>query len=69
MPNDVSELDVTRSAWLLIRQHGAEARARPAGRARELAEAGDHIGAAVYLRIMRAIVELQRGRDPTDPLQ
>ena len=29
----------------------------------------DEVGAAVYLRIMKAIVELQRGRGLTDPLQ
>lgn len=66
--SDGSDLDVARAAWLLIRQHGSDARKRATERARELAEGGDEVGTAVYLRIVKAIGELQRGRGPMDPM-
>jgi hypothetical protein len=60
---DIPDLDVLRAAALLIRQHGEHATARAVDRARELAEEGDEVGAAVYVRIVKAISQL-RQREP-----
>jgi hypothetical protein len=59
-----SDLDIFRAAALLIRNHGDEAEQRAIKRADELAEAGDAVGVAVYLAIVKAIGELRRGRGP-----
>ena len=56
----VAEIDLWRSAKLLIDQHGDEAAIHAAMRADELLDAGDLDGAAVWRRIIRAIEELQR---------
>jgi hypothetical protein len=55
-----SDLDVYRSAKLLIDQHGDEAAIHAAMRTDELLDAGDLDGVAVWRRIIRAIEELQR---------
>jgi hypothetical protein len=55
----VSDIDIWRAATLLLRQHGANAEIVAAQRADELWEREDHEGRAVWLRIMRAVVELQ----------
>lgn len=54
----VSELDVRRSAKLLIKRHGASAGYYSAGRADELLDAGDVEGAATWRRILKAVEEL-----------
>lgn len=46
-------------ANMLIGQHGADAELFAAGRADLMLERGDRDGQAVWLRIKRAIVELQ----------
>jgi hypothetical protein len=59
-----SDADILRAAGLLIEQLGDEAEERAAERSRDLAEAGDEVGAAVYLAIVNAIVELRRESGP-----
>ncbi len=63
------DLDIYRSAKLLIDQHGEEASGFAVKQADKQAEAGDREGQAVWLRVIRAIQELQwtrpRGDEPT----
>ena len=61
-----SDLDVYRSAKLLIDQHGDEAAIHAAMRVDELLDKGDLDGAAVWRRIIRAIEELQRKQPSQD---
>ncbi len=56
----IPELDIYRSANLLVKQHGEDAPIHAAMRADELLEAGDLDGAAVWKRVLRAVEELQR---------
>jgi hypothetical protein len=55
----IPDLDIWRAANLLIREHRADAEIVAARRADEMLERGDRDGQLVWLRIMRAIVELQ----------
>jgi hypothetical protein len=55
-----SNLDIYRSAKLLIDQHGDEAPIHAAMMVDELREAGDMDGRATWWRILRAIDELRR---------
>jgi hypothetical protein len=55
-----SDLDIYRSANILIKQHGQDAPIHAAMRADELLEAGDLEGCAVFKRVLRAVEELQR---------
>lgn len=55
-----SDIDIYRSAHLLVKQHGANAPIQAAMRADELLESGDLDGAATWKRILRAVEELQR---------
>ncbi len=50
----ISDLDIYRSANLLVKQHGPGATAHAALRADAMLERGDLDGQAVWLRIMRA---------------
>ncbi len=61
-----SDLDIYRSATELIEQHGDAADIEAAMRADELMDAGDMDGEAVWLRIMKAIEELQAEERPGD---
>jgi len=61
----VPDVDIRRAATLLISRHGEHAEIVAAQRADERWEREDHEGRAVWLRIKRAIVELQRM--PTGP--
>ena len=61
-----SDLDVYRSANELIKQHGEDAPIHAAMRADELMEAGDMDGRTVWLRIIKAIEELQSKERPGD---
>lgn len=61
----VPDMDIWHAATLLIKQHGQDAEIVAAQRANELWEREDHEGHAVWLRIGRAIVELQA--TPTGP--
>ncbi len=61
-----SDLDVYRSAHLLIKRHGDDAPIEAAMRADKLAEDGDMEGRAVWLRIVKAIEELLSEERPGD---
>ncbi len=61
-----SDLDVYRSANKLIEQHGEDAPILAAMRADQLMETGDMDGRAVWLRIVKAIEELQSQERPED---
>jgi hypothetical protein len=56
----VLDIDVYRSAHLLMRQHGEDAELVAGTRADELLEAGDLNGHGVFVRIVAAIRELKR---------
>ena len=53
-----SDLDIYRSAKLLIDQHGDEAAIHAAMRVDELMEVGDLDGRRVWLRVLKAIEDL-----------
>lgn len=55
----LSDIDIWRAANLLVQQHGADAEIVATRRADELWEQQDHEGRGVWLRIKRAIAELQ----------
>ena len=55
----VSDLDIYRSAHVLIREHGQDALIEAAMRADAMLEKGDLDGYAVWKRILRAVGELQ----------
>ena len=59
----VSDLDIYRSAHVLIREHGQDALIEAAMRADAMLEKGDLDGYAVWKRILRAVEELQ-GTEP-----
>ncbi len=61
-----SDLDIYRSAHLLIERHGDDAPIEAAMRADELMEAGDMDGRAVWLRIVKAVEELLSEEQPDD---
>ena len=56
----VSDLDIYRSAKLLIDQHGDEAPIFAAMEADAMLDKGNLDGAAVWRRIVKAVEELQR---------
>ncbi len=58
-----ADLDIYRSANLLVKQHGEDAPIHAAMRADAMLEAGDLDGYAVWKRILRAVEELQ-GTEP-----
>ena len=62
----VRDLDIYRSANLLIKQHGQDALAFAALQADKLAEIGDTEGSRVWLSIREAIEGLQRTRPRRD---
>ena len=55
----IPDRDIWRAANLLIRKHDGDAEVAAAQRADEMLERGDRDGQLVWLRITRAIVELQ----------
>ena len=55
-----SDLDIFRSASVLIREHGEAAALEAAQRADAMLEKGDMEGAAVWRRIVKAVEEIQR---------
>ena len=61
-----SDLDIYRSANELIKQHGEAADIEAAMRADECLAAGDMEGEAVWLRIGKAVEELQSKERPDD---
>ena len=54
-----SDLDIYRSASVLIKRHGQDAPIHAAMRADAMLEKGDLGGLAVWKRILRAVEELQ----------
>ena len=54
-----SDLDIYRTANLLIKQHGRDAQIEAAIRADELLNKGDLDGYALWKRIRRAVEELE----------
>ncbi len=57
-----SDLDIYRSAQVLVKHHGQDAPIHAAMRADELLEAGDLDGCTAWRRILRAVEELQRAK-------
>ena len=55
-----SDLDIYRSANLLVKQHGQDAPIHAAMQADAMLDTGDLDGYAVWQRILRAVEELQR---------
>ncbi len=55
-----SDLDVFRTAQVLIREHGDDAAIEAAQRADAMLERGDMEGAAVWRRVFKAVEEMQR---------
>ena len=62
----VSDLDIYRSAKLLLDQHGEDATRHVDIRADALLEGGDMEGGGVWLNIVDAIEELHRVRPRRD---
>ncbi len=54
----ILDLDIYRSANLLVKQHGEDAPIEAAMRADAMLEAGDLDGYAVWRRVLRAVGEL-----------
>ena len=55
-----SDLDIYRTASVLIREHGDEANLVAAQRADEFLDKGDMDGSAVWRRVLKAIKEIWR---------
>ena len=55
-----SDLDIYRSASVLIREHGAGAALEAAQRADAMLERGDVGGSAIWNRVLRAAEEIER---------
>ncbi len=54
----IPDLDIYRSANVLVKRHGPDAPIHAAMRADELLEAGDLDGGTVWKRILRAVEKL-----------
>ncbi len=63
-----SDLDIYRSANLLVKRHGEDAPIHAAMRADAMLDKGDLEGYAVWRRILRAVEELQ-GTEPAPGAQ
>ncbi len=55
-----SDLDIFRTASVLVREHGKGAALEAAQRADAMLEKSDMEGAAVWKRVLKAVEELQR---------
>jgi hypothetical protein len=65
-----SDLDIYRSANVLIREHGEDAALEAAMRADAMLEKGGLEGQAVWKRIVRAVGEIQRTKQaPSETTQ
>ncbi len=65
-----SDLDIYRSAYVLIREHGKDAAIEAAVRADAMLEKGDLYGLAAWKRIVRAVGEIQRTKQaPSETTQ
>ena len=56
----VTDIDIWRTAWLVIDRHGEEAEFEAASRADRHLDDGDLEGAAVWRRVLTAMDEIQR---------
>ncbi len=56
----IPDLDIYRSAQVLVKRHGQDAPIHAAMKADAMLEKGDLDGYAVWKRILRAVEELQR---------
>ncbi len=56
----ISDLEIYRSANVLVKRHGQDAPIEAAMRADAMIEKGDLEGCAAWKRILRAVEELQR---------
>ncbi len=56
----IPDLDIYRSAQVLVKSHGQDAPIQAAMRADAMLDKGDLDGYAVWKRILRAVEELQR---------
>ena len=54
-----SDIDICRTANLMIRGHGEDASTEAAMRADQMLDKGDFDGKAVWLRVLGAVRELQ----------
>lgn len=63
----IPEIDIWRTAQLMIRQHGAAAADKADRSAGDLIEQGNHAGGAVWQRIRAAIEQLQQD-NPSGPV-
>ncbi len=61
-----SDLDIYRTAQVLIREHGEDAALEAAQRADAMLETGDMEGAAVWRRVLKAVEEMQRTEQASD---
>ena len=59
----IPDLDIYRSANILVKRHGPDAPIHAAMRADAMLDKGDLDGVAVWKRILRAVEELQ-GTEP-----
>ncbi len=64
----IPDLDIYRSANLLVKRHGQDAPIHAAMRADAMLDKGDLDGFSVWKRILRAVEELQRA-DPAPGAQ
>ncbi len=62
----IADMDIWRAANLLVKQHGDDAAIVAAQRADELLASGDMDGEIVWMRILAAVKELQRGERQPD---
>jgi hypothetical protein len=60
----IPEIDIWRVATLMLNRYGDEADIESAIRAEELADEGDHNGAAVWRRVIDAIGKLANTTPP-----
>ena len=56
----IADLDIYRSAQVLVKRHGKDAPIQAAMRADAMLEKGDLEGCAAWRRILRAVEELRR---------
>jgi hypothetical protein len=64
----IDDPDIFRVATLRIDRHGGGAPIRAVEWAEELADKGDLEGVAVWRRILEAIEEIMRGREPGESI-
>ena len=63
-----ADIDIWRTANLMIKQHGDEASIFTAMKADEMLEKGDMVGQRVWQRVLRAVEELLRDRGEAERL-